>query len=366
MTDIEKKIKQMFYNPSTGYLSESKLYKKLHEAGIKVSHTTLHDFLIKQYTSQVNKQYKQPTKLQFSKVLGFEPQNIYQIDIIVYDRYEFHNYKYILCCIDVYSRYVQCRAMTNRNMSTIMEHFKSIMDEMGNPKNVNTDNEFNKSEFNKYCKTNNITTWFSQPNEVNKNVIVERFNRTLATMLQKWRSATGLYTWYKVLPKIVNNYNTTYHSTIQGIPKQIFNREDINRSELNDTNQITGNLKIGDKVRVLITKNVFDKNDVIKYSKNIFTISDTDKQKYILTDDETNEILERKFKYYELQKIKKVQSIPKKNNDEELHNDNIKQKKITKFNNKEGVEVENISARLRVRKPKSQLEHEDYGNVFYS
>ncbi len=38
----------------------------------------------------------------------------YQMDIIVYNRYEYHKYKYILVVIDIYSRFAQARAMTNR------------------------------------------------------------------------------------------------------------------------------------------------------------------------------------------------------------------------------------------------------------
>jgi hypothetical protein len=33
---------------------------------------------------------------------------------MVYDRYEYHNYKYIFVIVDIYSRYADARAMTNR------------------------------------------------------------------------------------------------------------------------------------------------------------------------------------------------------------------------------------------------------------
>ena len=65
----------------------------------------------------------------------------YQIDIIVYDRFEYHKYKYILCCVDVYSRYASCRTMTNRRNETILTELQSIFSEMGLPKTINSDNE---------------------------------------------------------------------------------------------------------------------------------------------------------------------------------------------------------------------------------
>ena len=71
--------------------------------------------------------------------------------------------------INIYSRFACCRAMTNRKNETILEEIKSIFDEMGLPKAINSDNEFNKAILNDYF----------EPDEINKNAIVERCNRTL-------------------------------------------------------------------------------------------------------------------------------------------------------------------------------------------
>ena len=40
--------------------------------------------------------------------------------------------------------------MTNRRNETILIELQSIFEEMGIPKAINADNEFNKSTFNKY------------------------------------------------------------------------------------------------------------------------------------------------------------------------------------------------------------------------
>ena len=76
---------------------------------------------------------------------------------------------------------------------------------MGTPKAIKADNEFNKSTFNKYFNYNDIVCYFSQPAEINKSAIVERFNRTLTQLINKWRLATGRYDWYKILNYIVKN-----------------------------------------------------------------------------------------------------------------------------------------------------------------
>ena len=117
--------------------------------------------------------------------------------------------------------------MTNREFPTIMKIWTDIVNVMGNPANINADQEFNKKEFNKYyCDEKDIKRYYSQPEEPHKNAIVERFNRTLAQLLNNWRLATKQYTWYAVLNDIVNNYQNTYHKTIKAKPIDVWNNKD--------------------------------------------------------------------------------------------------------------------------------------------
>ena len=51
---------------------------------------------------------------------------------------------------------------------------------------------------------------------------MERWNGTIARLLQKYRIATGNYDWPSYLDDIVYNYNHTYHSTIKEIPADVF------------------------------------------------------------------------------------------------------------------------------------------------
>jgi len=185
-------------------LGAEKLYKKLKKSIPEIRLTDVQRFLAKQYTSQLNRAVKKPKE--YSSIISEGPRNNYQIDILVYDRYAFKNYKYILCCVDVYSRYAACRSMTSRTMETIIKNINSIMEEMGWPKNINCDNEFNKKQFNELTAKHNIRVWYSEPDEINKNAIVERFNRTIAERIQLWRTATDKYDWPKVLPSLVKNY----------------------------------------------------------------------------------------------------------------------------------------------------------------
>ena len=71
------------------------------------------------------------------------------LDIMIYERFKIHNYKYIIGIIDIYSRRVSCRAMTNLRMDTLMYNLKDMFenDFGGILENINCDNEFNNKEF---------------------------------------------------------------------------------------------------------------------------------------------------------------------------------------------------------------------------
>ena len=63
--------------------------------------------------------------------------------------------------------------------------------------------------------------WFSQRDQPHKNAIIERFWRTLALLLQRMREATKNFDCTKALPEAIENYNTTYHTSIKATPTEI-------------------------------------------------------------------------------------------------------------------------------------------------
>jgi len=346
----EEELKKIYYNPETGYQSANKLYKKIHNEHPKVTLKQVQNFINKQYTAQVNRQEKKPKE--FSSIVAAGPRNNYQVDIIVYDRYEYNHYKYILCVIDVYSRYAAVRAMTNRELPTIIEKFEDIMNEMGYPKNLNADNEFNKKAFNDLMKEHNVQTWYSEVGEINKNSIVERFNRTIAGLLQKWRVATNKHDWPKVIQKLVKNYNNTEHRTIKNTPNNVFHEDGVNWQK---PVVLENDLKVGDQVRVKQIKNVFSKGDMIKYSKDLYRIREIVGKKIYLTNLSTNEDLDKFFREYQLKPVNEIQYLSESEDDgeeEKVHETQVKEKKVKRQIRKEGIEDTPIVTGKRERQPR--------------
>lgn len=297
-------IERYYRDPKIGLTSAYKLYQKLKMVNPKITLKAVRDYLNALPEYQVLKENKKPR--QFNTIVAERPLHSVQMDLLIYDRYEIHKYKYILVMIDVYTRFAAARPLTSRENNIILENINDIIEqdfENGKIENINCDNEFNKKVFNDWATRNNITFHFSDPEEINKNAIVERFNRTLAMKLQRYRIATNKYEWYKVLPEIITNYNNTYHRTIKTTPQSIFSNLDVNHQVIN---VVPSTLNIGDMVRTKEYKKVFDKGDKIKYSTDTYIIQAINGNKYTLMNTNTDNILKKKYKAYELQKINRI------------------------------------------------------------
>ena len=176
--DINNQLKNIYYNPKTGLVDANKLYKKARENNINTTFRQVQEFLNNQHVHQISKQNYRPPH--FSSIIAEKIRDEYQIDIMIYDRYEWNNYKYIICIIDIHSRFCCSRAMTNREAATILSNIKDIFKIMRKPKLISGDNEINTKIINNYLSDNNVSANYSEPNEIQKNSIVERFNKTLA------------------------------------------------------------------------------------------------------------------------------------------------------------------------------------------
>lgn len=282
------------------------------------------------------------------------PRSNYQLDILVYDRYTFHGYKYILVVIDVYSRFAHCVAMTNRRMETIISATKKCFEAMGGPppKNLNCDQEFNVAEFNKFLDGLEVQPYYSAPYEINKNAIVERFNRTLALLLQRWRIGSGSYDWPKVLPELVDNYDNSYHSTIKATPADVFSGKAPSRQR---KVFLIPNFKEGEQVRVKERKKVFGKGDSLTYSKDLYVVEKVEGNKVRVKSVNGGAI--STHKPYELVRAGSIEFLEKPEKAEELkeHKKAKEASKAVKVHKKMGVTPANILSEKRQPKLKPEL-----------
>ena len=287
-------LKNIYYDVKTGFISKDKLYKKAREVDDNITLKIVQNFLDNQATYQITKQTKKPKV--YDTIISPKIKNNYQIDLFTLPNPTLNkNFKYLLTCIDVYSRYVFVEKLKNKLGETVLEAFKKIIERAGKPNNINADmgTEFIYSSFQNYCLINNIKIWYSNPEQDNKNAIIERFHRTLRNYILKYEVANGKE-YITELDDIIDNYNNTFHNTIKTEPVKIWKGIDINEQNIK---VLKSDFKEGDKVRHLIHKNkkVFDKNSsTTSYTKKVYTITKVIGRGFFLDD------LQKPFRQHEL------------------------------------------------------------------
>ena len=112
---------------------------------------------------------------------------------------------------------------------------------------------------------------------VDKAHTVERFNRTLKENIQTRLDAMDLSRdkWTSQLEAVVNKYNNTVHSTIKMSPNDARKEGNKLTASFNiwaqsKKDRVYPELKVGDEVRVMLTKYSKSKGYMPKWSTNVF------------------------------------------------------------------------------------------------
>ena len=127
--------------------------------------------------------------------------------------------KYLLCAIDLYSKYAFVIPLKDKKGISIVNAFNKIIKQSNRKPNkiwVDQGGEFYNNVFKKWLSDNYIIM-YSTYNK-GKSVAAEKFIRTLKNKLYKHMAATGKNVYYDVLDDVVNKYNNTKHSTIKMKP----------------------------------------------------------------------------------------------------------------------------------------------------
>ena len=121
--------------------------------------------------------------------------------------------KYLLCAIDLFSRYAWVIPIKDKKGTSIVNAFQKIISEGRKPNKIWVDqgSEFYNKSFKDFLKINNIEV-YSTYNE-GKSVVAERFIRTLKNKIFKHKTAILKNVYFDALDDIVNTYNNTVHRT---------------------------------------------------------------------------------------------------------------------------------------------------------
>ena len=177
-------------------------------------------------------------------------------------------FRFLLCVIDVYSRYAWVIPLKDKKGESIVTGFQKILKDSNRKPNkiwVDKRGKFYNNSFKQGLKDNDIEM-YSTKNK-GKSVIPERFIRTLKTKIYKYMTSISMY--IDKLDDIVKECNNKYHASIKMKPADVKDSTYIGfKKEINDKDP---KFKMGDNVRISKCKNILLK-DIYRIGQKIFLL----------------------------------------------------------------------------------------------
>jgi len=267
-----EKLKEIYYNPRTGYSGINDLVRK---SGL--SSKIVEEWLSHQNVYTLHKPIRH--KFQTRRVIVSSIDDQWQADLVDMQKYKTQNknINYILTVIDVFSKYAWAIPIKNKTGYEVAQAFQTIFKERV-PRKIHTDKglEFINKPTQELFKKHEIH-WFATENET-KAQVVERFNRTLKSKMWKYFTQNKTMKWTDILPNLIKNYNSSYHRSIKMTPKQGSLSENSKTVYTNLFPTLHNKLKkqnfhVGDRVRISRKHKDFRKGYLPNFTEEIFIIS---------------------------------------------------------------------------------------------
>jgi len=218
------------------------------------------------------------------------------------------NTHWILCAIDVFSRYAWAFPVKRKTKGLIYQCLKEWLQSLPEPpRRITSDagTEFTSKKIAALFQQHDITHYVNQVGDKTTTGIVERFNRTLRDLMGRNFTRLGKLHWVQDLPKLVKNYNQSEHSTLGATPEDVWQ----GRAEPKIRPIVRERFLFnpGDVVRVLLPSGLFDKRaGSEKWSSKMYTVVRREGFKYVLKAPDGHE-LTTKYRPSHLQRVSAAQ-----------------------------------------------------------
>ena len=185
--------------------------------------------------------------------------NIWAADLIDMQAFAKDNdgVKYLLCVIDLFSRYGWIMLLQNKSGVSVYDAFTKIFTSSGR-KPVKLWVDKGTEFYNKHVKSLGVELYSTENEE--KSCVVERWNRTMKEKMYKYFSANSTRRYIDVLDEMVSIYNNARHSSIKMTPSKAsmkVNEKTVFMNLYGDeiSEPIKPMFSVGDKVRITKKKN---------------------------------------------------------------------------------------------------------------
>jgi len=345
---------ELYLNPKKGLKNDVLIHKQLRKDGYQITLKQVREILSNLAEKQINK-----AKVKISLFRITSTKGNYQADLMFFDKYKRNNRQYIgiLTMIEIITRKGYVCAFKDKKAKTIELCLKEILNMINEPVHSITfdkGTEFNNTKIKEFLKSQKIKIHMAETADKHKMGMIERFNRTIRSKMQKLFIINGNFKWIDYLDDVVQNYNETSHGSLPDgkAPKEMddmaVSRKVIDDLEHNQETEKQIDLDIGDKVRVKNTDRMFKKEGNY-WSEKIFIIEKRKGYRFFV---------DKKWRSAnELMKIGDViETNQKKKIDKEDYEKKEKQKRILK---KEKINLKVLRTK-RKRIPKKKDDDFEY------
>ena len=351
---MESLLKKIYYSTDAGFKSLVPLFELAHAKDENITKAQVKAFLEKQEGYQLTRK-STTNKNSYHHIIG--PLGSWQFDLMFYDQYATinSNHGVFLVAIEINTRFLMVVPLKNKDQYEVLRGFSEIYmhaPEAITPVNILSDNgtEFKNATLQEIENELTINHFYAEPEDHRKLGMIDRVIRTLRTLIERFMASYDTHRFIDELPKLVENYNSSPSSATGMSPSdalkhldeivelQIAKRDGFNPGRV---------LEVGDEVRVLKKRTVFDKGTTQTFSKSVHFIMTIQGTRYKLDNGKS-------YAYDSLQKVdgEDVQQAPEKakehvRKEEEV---TISKEKQTKALERESIREANIVHEPRVRR----------------
>ena len=260
-------------------------------------------------------------------------------------------YKYVLVCIDGYSRYLMTRLLKTKSAQEVTNAMKDIIEKNGGPPSyINCDEgtEFVNSIFHKQILEKYNIKMYHMHSE-NKSIFAERVIRTIKEYIMvPFNMSKGI--WYEYIDKAVQKHNNHLNKYTGYTPNQIwkedyyyFEKDEPENMSVKDT---TPQFNVGDIVRVYHPPSILKKKSLtFKWTTDLYEVTEIDDDNkpimYSVKNCDSDSVSKTRYYHWQLLKSKckpTTKSIIQTRTQSEKNPDKLKEvaqshKPVTRKNN---------------------------------
>lgn len=273
------------------YPASAKLYKLAKAEGLTVTMKEVKDFLLNKEGAQI---HTRKLKKVENPIRTVNKQMSYQMDLLDMTKFSTKNkgFKWILIVVDIFDRKACAEALKSKSPNDVVEGIKKCFNYLGKPKDVTSDDGAEwKGAVKTYLESENISHRTADVGDHNVLGIIDRFSKTLKSIIYKRFSHNDDVEWVPTLQETIKAYNATPHSSLNdrspneaekySFDTAMYQYRKIQEIEKKNEKK-KDKINVGDNVRYKLKKTTFSKGYEQQWSNTIHKVISKNGQNYEL------------------------------------------------------------------------------------